>query len=294
MAESVSLLALGVGDYKASRHWYANFMLDIDGRRVFVDVPGYTRKMLADLSDVNNQVGFDDYKEVLITHMHGDHVAGLEELAWAKRYTSEGRTKLYGPDWLLRDIWQLLRPAMGASYRGHRGPDDLDSYWPPPSGIEPASLDWYFDPVETQGERGATDFGDFQLTSMLTRHIPRTLAFKFDFGNFKLGFSADSGYYPALIRWLDECDLVIHECLFGPVAPAGEAFFDSKETVFAQGDLRSYHTPIDDLLKHPESFQRKTLLHHYRDETYGEEPSDLRHDIGRYRLFEQGKRYTLI
>ncbi len=298
MAESLTLYALGVGDFKPSRHpghWYPNFMLNMDGREIFVDVPPYTRKMLADFSQRGDQpVEFGQYKEVLITHMHGDHVMGLEELAWEKRYSSEGRIKLYGPGWLLADAWRYLEPSFGISYRGGVGEEGQGSYWPPPGGIEKAKLDWYFEPVETEGERGVTNLGGCKVSSMLTRHIPRTLAFKFDFGNFKLGFSADTGYYPALIRWLDECDLVIHEALFGSFAPGGDAFFGTEENVFSEGDLRAYHTPIADLLKQPESFQRKTLLHHYRDDAYGNDVSDLNYDIGQYELLEQGKVYKLV
>jgi len=295
MAESLLLYALGVGDYKASRHWYPNLMLEVDGRKIFVDVPAYLRKMLADHARKGDfNLTFDDYEEVVITHMHGDHVNGLEELAAACLYSSERRVKLYAPRWLLQDVWRMLKPALGVSYRGPSDSDDEETYWPPPGGARPASLEWYFDPIETRGAEGVTDFGDFRLSSMLTRHIPRTLAMKFDFGNFKFGFSADGGFYPALIRFFGDCDLVVHECLFGSASPQGEAFFDAEEVVFSEGDLRSYHTPIGDLLTLPESFQRKTLLHHYRDETYDVTPTEPNYDIGHYRLFEQGKVYRLV
>ena len=120
------------------------------------------------------------------------------------------------------------------------------------------------------------DFGDFTVTSMRTRHVPHTLAYRFDFGNFKFGFSADAGFDPKLIEWLDECDLIVHEVWFG-------------ETQVLGGDIRALHTPLDDLLSLPDDFQRKTLLHHYSDDW-----RDWEDRLGGYRLLKQGKLYELV
>ena len=118
------------------------------------------------------------------------------------------------------------------------------------------------------------------LYSRVERHVPRTLMYKFDFGGFKLGYSPDAGFDRDALAWLDECDLILHDCWFG-------------ETKVLGGDITNIHTPIADLLQMPEDFQKKTLLCHYADTAYGDDPSQPSEDIGHYRLLAQNKLITL-
>jgi ribonuclease BN (tRNA processing enzyme) len=104
--------------------------------------------------------------------------------------------------------------------------------------------------------------------------------YMFDFGGFKLGYSPDAAFDQANLDWLDQADMILHDCWFGEVKVLG-------------GDIRNIHTPIEDLLTMPESFQQKTFLVHYADTAYDDDPSKPNHDIGAYRLLEQGKQYRL-
>jgi len=44
----------------------------------------------------------------------------------------------------------------------------------------------------------------------------------------------------------------------------------------------------------PAEFQRKTLLCHYADCAYADDPAEPSEEIGEYRLMQQGRRYQLI
>jgi hypothetical protein len=195
--------------------------------------------------------------------MHADHVGGIEELAYFQYYKTENPISLYAPDWLLADIWTHLRPAMEPSARGDGGL---------------AEFSWFFKPVPLSNPH---NFGDFTLHYHYTRHIPRTLMYMFDFGKFKLGYSPDAAFDRKCLDWLDQCDLILHDVWFG-------------ETKVLGGDIRNLHTPIADLLTMPESFQKKTLLCHYCDAAYGDDPEKPNENIGSYRLLQQGKTYKLI
>jgi ribonuclease BN (tRNA processing enzyme) len=290
MATSLTLLPLGVGDSRTTRHNYVQLVLNVDGRNIVIECPAYFRKAL----DSNNKSGertleASDLKEFIVTHIHADTVAGLEELSWYQAFGPVGRRKLYAPQWLLEDVWRILKPAMGPSTRfdpminpwlgGIDGLVDLTSpeppYWPYPAG--PARFDWYFDPVEIYDDGQPKDLGGFTIACMLTRHIPRTVALKFDFGNFKFGFSSDTGFYPRLIEWLEECDLIVHDVLFGEPEPE-----------------RNLHCPIVNLLTLPSSFQQRTLLVGYSDDAYEDDPDNPRYDVDEYRLLKQGKLYKLL
>lgn len=263
MADSVTLYPLGVGDAFTARHFFVNCLLNVDGREFFIDCPGYIGKMLAtNTRDGDIQIEVDRYREIFVTHMHADHVAGLEELSYFQYYKTDNPIKLYAPDWLLQDVWTHLRPAMEPSARGDGGL---------------ANFDWYFDPVAISNPH---DFGSFEVSYAYTRHVPRTLMYKFDFGGVKLGYSPDAGFDRAAIEWLEECDVILHDAWFGEVKVLG-------------GDIRNIHTPIADLLSLPEDFQRKTLLCHYADTAYDEDPAQPAEDIGHYRLLQQGRLYEL-
>lgn len=271
MANTVWFYPIGVGDAFTAKHFFVNCLFHVDGREFIVDAPAYMGKMWA----VNNEYGdeqidLDRYKELFITHMHADHVGGLEELSYFQMYKTENPIKLYAPGWLLQDIWSHLRPAMEPSVRDEGGL---------------AGFDWYFDPIpidqpDVSGLQGAPrhDFGEFTVDFAFTKHVPKTLMYKFDFGNFSIGYSPDAAFDRDKLAWLDTCDLIIHDTWFGDVKVLG-------------GDIRNLHCPIGDLLTMPEPFQRKTLLCHCADGAYEEPSADT---LGAYRLLEQGRRYDLV
>lgn len=105
--------------------------------------------------------------------------------------------------------------------------------------------------------------------------------YKFDFGSFKFGNSPDAGFARATLEWLADCDLIIHDTWFGEVKVLGS-------------DIRNIHSPIGDLLTMPPEFQRKTLLCHYSDGPYEDDPPEPTQEIGEYRLLQQGRRCDLV
>jgi ribonuclease BN (tRNA processing enzyme) len=118
------------------------------------------------------------------------------------------------------------------------------------------------------------DFGAFRLHHRPTHHIPNTFAYVFDFSGYRLGFSADTAFDPDLIAWLDTCDVVIHEVIWG--------YWSTVESV------RELHAPLPEMLSLPPEFQRKTLLCHY------DGPTAQAQDIGEYRFLKQQTLYKLV
>ena len=256
--DPVTVYPLGASFAYTTAGFFANVMIQVGDRRIFVDCPPYLPRMLeANSAHGEIEVTLDDYREVIITHMHTDHVGGLEELAYLNMFEPVMVPKVYGPIWLLEDIWTSLRPSIGWSYRGDGGL---------------AEMNWYFEPCPIENPH---DFGDFTLSTMLTRHIPDTLALKFDFGNLQIGFSSDTGFKPDLIEWLSDCDMIMHDAWVGPLDSFG-------------GNMEILHTPLADLMTLPPEFQRKTFLHHYDDSV-----GSTDYDIGEYRFLEHGKAYKV-
>ena len=274
MANNVWFYPIGVGDAFTVKHFFVHCLFHVDGREFIVDAPPYMGKMWAENNaNGDEQIDLDRYREIFITHMHADHVGGLEELAYFQMYKTDNPIKLYAPGWMLAEIWSHLRPALEPSVRDGGGL---------------ANFDWFFEPIaldtpEVSGHQGepSRDFGEFSVTYEFTKHVPKTLMYKFDFGNFKFGYSTDAAFDTGKLAWLDDCDLIMHDTWFGEVKGYG-------------GDIRNLHSPIADLLTMPAEFQRKTLLCHYADCAYADDPAEPSEEIGEYRLMQQGRRYQLV
>jgi hypothetical protein len=99
----------------------------------------------------------------------------------------------------------------------------------------------YFD-VEPLDEARAVRVGPFEIECRPTRHLVPTTALRIRAGGRTLGVSADTAFDPALIEWLAQADLVLHET--GP----------------------GIHTPYDALASLPLETRSKLRLIHYPDE----------------------------
>ncbi len=110
--------------------FFVNCLINVDGREFFIDCPAYLGKMFHyNNENGEQQLELNRYRELFITHMHADHVGGLEELAYFQYYKTENPVKLYGPDWLLQDIWSHLRPALEPSVREGGGLANFDWFF---------------------------------------------------------------------------------------------------------------------------------------------------------------------
>ena len=154
MANNVWFYSIGVGDAFTVKHFFVHCLFHVDGREFLVDAPPYMGKMWAENNaNGDEQIDLDRYREIFITHMHADHVGGLEELAYFQMYKTDNPIKLYAPGWLLAEIWSHLRPALEPSVRAGGGL---------------ANFDWFFEPIaldtpEVSGLQGepSRDFGEF-------------------------------------------------------------------------------------------------------------------------------------
>jgi ribonuclease BN (tRNA processing enzyme) len=257
----VTLYPLGVSGSGAggkNGFWDSNYVLRVDGRHYILDCPRGFHAMLADNARRGAvPVTLADYRDVILTHLHFDHAEGLVEIAHSGDVDPDQPINLYAPAPMLDHLWSQAEAYGVVSAAQVEG--------------GAATLDRCFrrHPLDNPH-----DFGAFRLHYRPTRHIANTFAYIFDFGNYRLGFSADTAFDPDLIAWLDTCDVVIHEVIWG--------YWSTVESV------RQLHAPLPDLLTLPPEFQRKTLLCHYDGPTAGEQV------IGEYRFLQQQHLYTLM
>jgi ribonuclease BN (tRNA processing enzyme) len=223
------VIVLGVGDTFSERHHSSALLLQCDGFRLAIDCPDMYRGVLKDASDkTGTALSLSDIEHVLITHVHGDHMNGLEGVAFYKHFVDQQRLKLITAPEVRETIWeQRLKASMSALWNGseHRtlGFDDYFEYVP---------LSW----------AAAIRVGPFSIRARRTIHHVPTSALFIEAAGRTLGYSADTAFDPELIAFLEPADLIIHETNFGPA-----------------------HTPYASLAALPVGLRAKMRLIHYAD-----------------------------
>lgn len=221
---SLHLQMLGTGGAFAKQYFNNNGLLFADRFTLLIDC-GITAPLAL------HQVGkpMKDIDAVLITHIHGDHVGGLEEYAFRMKYGHGRKPVLYVPELLAVPLWEH-------TLKGGLGQD----------GIE--SLEDAFD-VRLLREGQAVELAPgLSLEIIHTPHIPGKNSYSL-YLNEEIFYSADMIFQPELLEELvyrRGCRKILHEVqLTGP------------------GQV---HTTLDELLSMPADIREKILLMHYGDE----------------------------
>lgn len=230
----IKILALGTGDSFTEVRNYSNFMVVIGDRRVNIDCPPYLFRMFRQFREKFRDGSFviDNLKEVIITHNHEDHCAGVEEWGYMTIRNRPARPKIYALPSMHRELWN---ESLAAGLRWRMRNDVF---------IEKTYED-HFTPVNLSVTE-PTDMGGFLLETRHAFHMPESIALKFRFGDYAFGYSADTGFMPELFEWWSDCQFILHEVNFNP-------------------DIK-WHCPLARLLELPDGVQKKIYLYHYSDD----------------------------
>jgi ribonuclease BN (tRNA processing enzyme) len=225
----LAVRVVGVGDAFTARYHNACLLIEAASTRLLVDAPPALARALCDLSLAGGSaVGLDDIDDVLITHLHGDHVGGLEQLLFWRRFVTGKKARLYAIPEVLAGLWETrLRGGMETLMEAPGGP------------YRSLTLDDYAE-VRPLGP-GETRIGDLDLAWRPTIHHIPTSAIRVRAGGASLGYSADTAFDPGLVAWLEEADLFFHETNLG------------------------VHTPLASLVGLPEATRARMRLIHYPD-----------------------------
>ncbi len=221
----MKITALGVGDAFSARWYSTSLLVEGDGARLLIDCPHPIRKILAESAP---GIDLPDIDAVVLTHLHADHCSGLEGLGFFRHFVAGSPLPLLCHAGVSNRLWERLAPGMDTLL--------VDLGAPP----ERRQLADYFSlkPLSTQE---ATTFSPFTIEARWTKHHVPTTALRIRCGDACVGYSADTAFDPALIDWLAEADLVIHETNLGT------------------------HTPLSDLVALPAELRGRMRLVHYPD-----------------------------
>jgi len=256
----VKLYVLGVGDTFSEKHVTHALLLEHDGFRLAIDCPDSYRRVLRQARD---KAGSEHARaldlfaidDVLITHVHGDHMNGLEGVAFFKHFGQQRKLNLHTVLPVKDGLWERrLAASMGRLWNGQTFRDlafeDYFAWNEVPldgaagSGSEPRRRT----PDDgAAGSGSATTIGPFTVRARITKHHVPTSALFVECAGRSIGISSDTAFDPELIAWLGKADVIVHETNYGPA-----------------------HTAYADLLTVDETVKHKMRLIHYPDE----------HDVG--------------
>ena len=224
------VIVLGVGDAFSERYYPASMLLCYEGQYLAIDCPDRYRAVLRHTAERSGRpLDLSKINDFVITHVHGDHMAGIEMIGFYKVYREEGkRLKLHTTQEVRDVIWdERLKGSMGHISEGQevreRHFEDFFNYSP---------LAW----------NGVNRIGPFSVKIRRTKHHVPTSALLVEAGGRKLGYSCDTAFDPDLIAFLEPADLIFHETNIGPA-----------------------HTDLKRLLDLPDHVKTKMRLIHYPD-----------------------------
>ncbi|MCM3785513.1 MBL fold metallo-hydrolase [Neobacillus mesonae] len=213
---------LGTGDMFSFEQDHNSAMITYRDTRLIIDFPESNAKVLHKLG-----IMLDEIEHIFITHLHDDHINGLQQLGYYAQVFGKHKPNLYIHEELIDPLWRSLGPGMRYTVQGERKLEDYFHLIPLREGT-PFSIG------------GVT----YELT--LTQHVPGMLSC----GLLAPGYfyySGDATMDSALLEQVaDHVQVIFYECHLQEV------------TI-------SSHTHLDDIKALPLPIQAKTLLMHYHD-----------------------------
>ena len=167
---------------------------------------------------------------IVLTHLHADHISGLEGLAFYSRYLLERRLRLLAHPSVSEHLWSGHLAASMQRAKQAPGLPEIER-----------RFEDYFE-LHDVPERQTVATGPFTISLHPATHSLPTTAIFVEAAGRKFGYSADTAYEPRLIEWLSRADLIVHE---------------------ANGGFP--HTPYGRLAELPIALRKKMLVVHYPD-----------------------------
>jgi len=232
----ISLTALGTGTLFSKNNYHSNYLLTVGNYSLMIDCGSDARHSLRDLG-----LEIKDIDGVYISHLHGDHVGGLEWLGFGKYFGPDDLCDLYASSSILPDLWnKVLSGGMGSLQ------------------CQIADLNTYFNVhaiSEKNGKFNAISHANYVSCQLVqTCHIMNgfyivpSFGLMIDTGSQKIFVTSDTQFAPEqLTDFYGMANIIIHDC----------------ET----SDYESrVHANYKRLVMLPNEIKNKMWLSHYQDD----------------------------
>ncbi|MDD3627690.1 MAG: MBL fold metallo-hydrolase [bacterium] len=213
---------LGTGGAFTKTLFHSNLLLEFNDTNLIIDFGYLTAKSLSEL-----KFHLANVQNLFITHLHADHIGGIEELAIINRMIYNRKINLYIHKDLINPLWDSIKGGLMHN-------DEFE-----------ANLNDYFNVVPVQK---SFEINGNQFELIKTNHVKNMLSFGLFFNN--ILFTSDTKFDRTL---LDEygyrSNLIIHDCTFksNPVHSYYKDLISIPETLKKKMILIHYS---DDYLKY--------------------------------------------
>ena len=226
----MKLTFLGSGSAFTIRdnNYQSNMLLENSkGHKLLIDCGSDIRFALAE-----KEVSHQEIKHVFISHLHGDHVGGLEWLAFKTKFDPNCQAPaLYVSKAIVKDLWNKVLAG------GLSSLEDTQ-----------ATLDSYFNvfPIETSFKWEGVNM---QLIPTIhyrsNGHLMPSSGLSMNLDGIKVLITGDVQYVPdQMMSLYKEADLIFHDC----------------ETAQNKSNVHAHYT---DLIRLPDEIKRNMWLYHY-------------------------------
>ncbi|WP_019121922.1 MBL fold metallo-hydrolase [Brevibacillus massiliensis] len=222
----MKLTFLGTGDAFSLKLGHTSALLEWGGENLVIDFPATNwpalKRLGRDLQDVKN---------VFITHLHEDHVNGLQQLAHYRRIVGGQKPNLLISRELADELWQTVKAGLAHTTSG---PKRLEDYF------EVILLDRHF------------ELGGAAFELIPTRHTPGMTSFGLLTEPYFF-FTGDTSFDRELLAVHEQrVSRIFHDCHMWEL------------------EIPS-HTSLAQLQTLPAELQKKLILMHYQDGYASEE-----------------------
>lgn len=237
---------LGTGSAFTMRNHQTNILITQNNKNLLIDAGTDIRFSLSPSIGRIPSRTYKDIDSIYITHLHADHIGGIEYLAFCSYFDKSMSEKigLIGNSELIRELWDSSLRGGLKSIQGKK-----------------TNLSDFFD-IQMVKKNGKFNWEDIEFYIVQSVHIMDEysivpsfgLIFKDPKSGKKIYYPGDTQFCPNQIRsFYDEADIIIHDC---------------ETAKFPSG----VHAHFNDLITLPKSVKEKMMLVHYHDNVLSDYP----------------------
>lgn len=229
---NIKLTFLGTGSAFSKKFGNNSAVVSVGDKNLLIDC-GRTTPDDLDKSAFT----WSDIDAIFITHLHGDHVYGLEEAGFFGRYILKKKPHIIFPHKKVKnDLWE--RVLKGTMMQG-----DLERNM---------TFDDYFTYEIVDDRAQYFDFNGVMFSVFTTQHVPNKKSYGLVIGEYNyIVYTSDTLFDEDMIKAFadDGAKAIFHDCQF--------TNYEGK-----------VHCSLDELASLPESIREKIIIMHYGDDLY--------------------------
>ena len=215
----MNLIFLGTGSGFTLENFHSNMLVEGSDRRLLIDCGGDVRRSLA-----TQGLNALDITDVYISHLHADHIGGLEWLGLVSyfvrtRNDPSAKPRLFLHESLVEELWQSLHGGMGTI-----------------EGIV-ADLSTYFD-VRPIGRNGHFTFSGCEFQAVQVAHyydgyeLVPTYALLFECDGITVFITTDTQFTPNQMKeFRARADYIFQDCETSLIQSGVHAHYEELKTL---------------------------------------------------------------